>query len=109
MKHKAAMDKYLVAMLQSKGALYNDFFKSEQNCKNMSLIAMKIIKWSVKDQNKLFDKVSKIPGIDIVSITSFKMLSLWKHPMEAVLSFIRLSLMITVQLTFDTERCWRAI
>eukprot|EP00727_Mastigamoeba_balamuthi_P000456 m51a1_g10407 hypothetical protein (361) ;mRNA; r:19442-43515 len=56
----------------------------------MSLIATKIIKWSAKDQNKLFDEVSKIPDIDTVSITSFKMSSLWKHPVEAILSFIRL-------------------
>eukprot|EP00727_Mastigamoeba_balamuthi_P000198 m51a1_g10175 hypothetical protein (104) ;mRNA; f:17197-17552 len=103
------MDKYIVAMLQSKGALYNNFFKSEQNCKKMFLIATKIIKWSVKDQNKLFDEVSKIPGINTVSITSFEMSSLWKHPVEAVLSFVRLSPAITVQLTFVTERCWRAI
>eukprot|EP00727_Mastigamoeba_balamuthi_P009288 m51a1_g4982 hypothetical protein (116) ;mRNA; r:63286-64009 len=77
------MDKYIVAMLQSKGVLYNDFFKSEQNCKKMSLIATKIIEWRVKDQNKLFDEVSKIPGINTVSITSFEMSSLWKHPVEA--------------------------
>eukprot|EP00727_Mastigamoeba_balamuthi_P000437 m51a1_g10390 hypothetical protein (533) ;mRNA; r:28066-46081 len=50
------MDKYIVAMLQSKGALYNDFFKSEQNCKKMSLITTKIIKWRAEDQNKLFDE-----------------------------------------------------
>eukprot|EP00727_Mastigamoeba_balamuthi_P001676 m51a1_g11505 hypothetical protein (143) ;mRNA; r:1294-2007 len=75
-------------MLQSKGALYNDFFKSEQNCKKMSLIATKIIEWRAEDQNKLFDEVSKIPGIDTVSITSFEMSSLWKHPVEAVLSFV---------------------
>eukprot|EP00727_Mastigamoeba_balamuthi_P003216 m51a1_g12892 hypothetical protein (175) ;mRNA; r:1381-2574 len=56
----------------------------------MSLIATKIIEWSAEDQNKLFDEVSKIPGIDTFSITSFEMSSLWKHPMEAVLSFIRL-------------------
>eukprot|EP00727_Mastigamoeba_balamuthi_P000429 m51a1_g10383 hypothetical protein (413) ;mRNA; f:54970-75229 len=84
------MDKYIVAMLQSKGVLYNDFFKSEQNCKKMSLIAMKIIEWSVKYQNKLFNEVSKIPGIDIILITSFEMSSLWKHPMEAVLSIVSL-------------------
>eukprot|EP00727_Mastigamoeba_balamuthi_P011243 m51a1_g6741 hypothetical protein (89) ;mRNA; f:248423-249233 len=53
------MDKYIVTMLQSKGALYNDFFKSEQNCKKMSLITMKIIEWSAKDQNKLFDETTE--------------------------------------------------
>eukprot|EP00727_Mastigamoeba_balamuthi_P002690 m51a1_g12418 hypothetical protein (697) ;mRNA; r:740635-755832 len=52
------MDKYIVAMLQSKEVLYNDFFKSKQNCKKMSLIATKIIKWSAEDQNKLFDEGS---------------------------------------------------
>eukprot|EP00727_Mastigamoeba_balamuthi_P005340 m51a1_g14804 hypothetical protein (109) ;mRNA; f:572020-573402 len=41
----------------------------------MFLIAMKIIEWSAEDQNKLFDEVSKIPGIDTVSITSFKILN----------------------------------
>eukprot|EP00727_Mastigamoeba_balamuthi_P001555 m51a1_g11397 hypothetical protein (117) ;mRNA; r:30035-30772 len=86
------MDKYIVAMLQSKGALpYNDFFKSKQNCKKMSLIITKIIKWSAKDQNKLFDEVSKIPGIDTVSITSFKMSSLWKHPVEATMKEVILA------------------
>eukprot|EP00727_Mastigamoeba_balamuthi_P008926 m51a1_g4656 hypothetical protein (87) ;mRNA; f:44347-48377 len=48
----------------------------------MSLITTKIIMWSAEDQNKLFDEVSKIPGINTVSITSFEMSSLWKHPVE---------------------------
>eukprot|EP00727_Mastigamoeba_balamuthi_P000151 m51a1_g10132 hypothetical protein (78) ;mRNA; f:19170-19403 len=77
------MYRYIVTMLQSKGAvsaisMYNDFFKSEQNCKKMSLITMK------KYQDKLFNEFSKISSIDIISITSFEMSSLWKHPVEAV-------------------------
>eukprot|EP00727_Mastigamoeba_balamuthi_P004801 m51a1_g14319 hypothetical protein (256) ;mRNA; f:20806-23992 len=59
-----------VAVIESKEVLFSKFFKSQNNCKKVTLIASKLMTWKPEDMQKLFHEISKIEEIDKIPSTA---------------------------------------